>query len=104
LFPFKDKARVQICMNSGTLNRARMLEHSIQHLIWMHKPYWNIVSNYTNMDICFSNNAGITNTQQSPPLTNFWLKQIKANLLNKQRDIEDNHFSKRMNTYVWRNS
>jgi len=31
------------------------------------------------MDICFSNNAANTNTQQSPPFANFWLKQIKAN-------------------------
>jgi len=46
---------------------------------------WNIVSNITNMDICFSNNAANTNTQQSPPLANFWLKQIKVNYI-KQRD------------------
>jgi len=37
------------------------------------------------MDICFSNNAANTNTQQSPPLANFWLKQIKVNYI-KQRD------------------
>jgi len=65
-------------MNLGTLNRTRMLEHCIQHIIEMPKRYWNIVSNNTNMDIFFSNNAANTNTQQSPPLTNFWLKQIEA--------------------------
>jgi len=32
------------------------------------------------MNISFSNNAANTNTQQSPPLANFWLKQIKVNL------------------------
>ena len=37
LFHFKDKARVQISMNSGTLNRARMLEHRAQHLTEMPK-------------------------------------------------------------------
>jgi len=31
------------------------------------------------MDIYFSNNEANTNTQQSPPLANFWLKQIMAN-------------------------
>jgi len=55
LFPFKDKAHVQIDMNLGTLNRARMLEHYVQHLIWMPKPCWNIVSNDTLKDICFNN-------------------------------------------------
>jgi len=48
----------------------------------------------TNMGICFINNAANTNTQQSPHLANFWLKQIKANLLNKQRVTKDNHFLK----------
>jgi len=51
-------------MNLGTLNRARMLEHRIQHLTEMPKRCWNIVSNNTNMDICFSNNAANRNTQQ----------------------------------------
>jgi len=51
------------------------------------------------MNICFSNNATNTNTQQSPPLANIWLKQIKANLLNKQRDTK-HHFSKSMNANV----
>jgi len=37
LFPFKDKARVQIGMNPGTLNRARMLEYRVQHLTKMRK-------------------------------------------------------------------
>jgi len=37
------------------------------------------------MDICFRNNAANTNTQQSPPLANSWLKQIKVNYI-KQRD------------------
>jgi len=37
------------------------------------------------MDICFSNNAANTNTQQSPPLANFWLKKIETNYI-KQRD------------------
>jgi len=50
------------------------------------------------MDICFSNNAANTNTQQSRPLEILWLKQIKANLLNKQRDTEDNHFLKQHDT------
>jgi len=36
------------------------------------------------MDIFFSNNAANTNTQQSPPLANFWLKQIKANYIKKR--------------------
>jgi hypothetical protein len=40
---------------------------------------WNIGSNLQNKDICFSNNAANTNTQQSPPLAKFWLKQIKPN-------------------------
>jgi len=51
------------------------------------------------MNICFSNNAANTNTQQSPPLANFWLKQTKANLLNKQRDTKY-HFFKSMNPYI----
>jgi hypothetical protein len=62
-----------------------MLEHHIQHLTEMPKTCWNIVSNITIMDICFSNNAANTNTQQSPPLANFWLKQIEAIYI-KQRD------------------
>jgi len=37
------------------------------------------------MDICFSINATNANTQQSPPLANFWLKQIEATYI-KQRD------------------
>jgi len=55
-----------------------MLEHHIQHLTEMPKTCWNKVSNKTNMDICFINNAANTNTQQSPPLANFWLKQIET--------------------------
>jgi len=51
-------------MKQGTLNCARMLKHRIQHLIEMLETCWNIVSNNTNMDICFSNNAANTNTQQ----------------------------------------
>jgi len=51
-------------MNQGTLNRARMLEHRIQHLTEMPKTCWNIVSNSTIIDIYFSNNAANTNTQQ----------------------------------------
>jgi len=47
----------------GTLNRARMLEHRIQHLTDMPETCWNIGSHNTNMDICFSNNAANTNTQ-----------------------------------------
>jgi len=41
-----------------------MLEYRIQHLTEMPKSCWNKISNYTNMDICFSNNATNTNTQQ----------------------------------------
>ena len=55
---------VQVGINLGTLNRAGMLEHRIQHLTEMPKICWNIVSNNTNMDICFSNNPANTNTQQ----------------------------------------
>jgi len=80
-----------------------MLEHRIQHLTEMPNTCWNIGSNLHNKDICFSTNAANTNIQQSPPLANFWLKQIKVNLLNKQRDTKY-HFSKSMNTYVRRNS
>ena len=36
------KARVQTNMNLGTLNRARMLEHRIQHHTEMPKTCWNI--------------------------------------------------------------
>jgi len=50
-------------MKQGTLNRARMLEHRIQHIIEMLETCLNIVSNNPNMDICFSNNAANTNTQ-----------------------------------------
>jgi len=32
------------------------------------------------MDICFGNNAADSNIQQSPPLANFWLKQITTKL------------------------
>jgi len=46
------------------MNRARMLEHRIQHLTEMLETCWNIVPNITIMDICFSNNAPNTNTQQ----------------------------------------
>jgi len=80
-------------MKQDTLNRATMLEHCIQHLTEMSETCWNMVSNNTNKDICFSNNAANTNTQQSPPLTNFLLKQIKAKL----KEIEgykDIHFLK----------
>ena len=52
-------------MIQGTLNRARMLEQHIQHLTYMSETCWNIVSNNTYMDICFSNNAANTNTQHS---------------------------------------
>jgi len=51
-------------MNPGTLNRARILEHRIQHLTEMHKTCWNIVSHNTSKDSCFSNNVANTNTQQ----------------------------------------
>jgi hypothetical protein len=43
------------------------------------------------MDICFSNNAVNTNTQQSPLLVNFLLKQIKAN--SHKAEGYKNHFS-----------
>ena len=66
-------------MNPGTLNHARMLEHCIQHLTELPNHMLELFSNLQNKDICFSNNAANTNTQQSPPLANFWLKQIKAN-------------------------
>jgi len=69
---------VQAGMKQGTLNCVMMLEHRIQHLTEMPETCWNIVSNITIMDICFSNNAANTNTQQSPLLVNFLLKQIKA--------------------------
>jgi len=52
-------------MKQGTLNRAMMLEHCVYHLTEMPETCWNIVSNNTNMDICFSNNAANTNTEQS---------------------------------------
>jgi len=58
----------------------------------MPEPCWNIGSNNTYMDICFRNNAINTNTQQSSPLTNFWLKQIMANL-HKNRGIQNNTIS-----------
>ena len=57
-------ARVQTGMKLGTLNRAMMLEHRVQHLTEMPGTCWNILSNNTNMDICFSNNVANTNTQQ----------------------------------------
>ena len=78
-------------MNPCTLNCARMLEHRIQHLTEMPKTCWNIVSNIANMNICFRNNAANTNTLQSPPLSNFLVKQIKANNI-RQRDTQV-HFS-----------
>ena len=43
------------------------------------------------MNICFSNNAANTNTQQSLPLANFWLKQIKVNT--HKTEGYKNHFS-----------
>ena len=55
--------RIQTGMKQGTLNRADMLEHRIQHLTEMPETCWSIVSNITIMDICFSNNAANTNTQ-----------------------------------------
>jgi len=70
----------------------------------MPEPCWNIGSNNTTMDICFSNNATNTNTQQSTPLTNFWLKQIKVNLYKKQRDTKQEYFLTKHNTYLRRNS
>jgi len=77
-----------------------MLEHRIQHLIDMHEPCWSIGSINTNMDICFSNNATNTNTQQSPPLANFWLKQIKAKY-KEYRGIQKTSISSgSMNTYL----
>jgi hypothetical protein len=65
-------------MKQGTLNRAKMLEHHMQHLTEMPETGWNIVSNNTIMYICFSNNDANTNTQQSLRLASFWLKQIEA--------------------------
>jgi len=69
--------RVQIGMYLGALNRARMLEHRIQHLIEMPKTCWNIVSNITNMNIFFRNNVANPNTQHYYiiyliPINNKW--------------------------------
>jgi len=52
-------------MQPGTLNCAKMLEHRTQYYTKIPETCWNIGSNNTHKDICFSNNAGNTNTQQS---------------------------------------
>jgi len=62
-----------------------MLEHFDQHLTEIPKHMLELWFNLQNKDICFSNNAADTNTQQSPPVANFWLKQIKANTYRTER-------------------
>jgi len=61
----------------STLNRAKMLEHHIQHRTKCQDVGTTYPTSY--MSICFNKNeANTSNSQQSPPLANFWLKQTDA--------------------------